>query len=56
MSESSLDSELLAAAGKQRGDKKRGRTALSESDDEEVSSEDVSLDDESDLEDMKASR
>ncbi len=56
MSESSLDSELLAVAGAKKSAKKRGRKALSESEKEEVSSEDVSLDDESDWETTKASR
>lgn len=49
-SDSSLDSELLAVAGKKASGKKRGRKALS-SDEEEVSSEEVSLEDESDWED-----
>ncbi|KAL4418793.1 hypothetical protein ABPG77_010202, partial [Micractinium sp. CCAP 211/92] len=48
-SDSSLDSELLAVAGRKTTGKKRARKALS-SDEEEVSSEEVSLDDESDLE------
>ncbi|KAI3434930.1 hypothetical protein D9Q98_002984 [Chlorella vulgaris] len=52
MSESSLDSELLAGAGAKSGGKKR--KALSDSSEEEVSSEDVSLDDESELEEMRA--
>ncbi len=56
MSESSLDSELLAVAGRGKVGKKRGRKALSESEEEDVSSEEVSLDDESDWEDMQASR
>jgi hypothetical protein len=54
MSESSLDSELLAGAGAKSGGKKR--KALSDSSEEEVSSEDVSLDDESELEEMRAAR
>lgn len=56
MSESSLDSELLAVAGAKKSAKKRARKALSESEEEDVSSEDVSLDDESELEEMATRR
>lgn len=54
-SDSSLDSELLAVAGKKASGKKRGRKALS-SDEEEVSSEEVSLEDESDWEDAPSKK
>lgn len=54
-SDSSLDSELLAVAGRKTTGKKRGRKALS-SEEEEVSSEEVSLDDESDLEDVPSKK
>jgi hypothetical protein len=57
-SDSSLDSELLKVAGGRRG-KGAGkkRKALSESEEEEdESSEDVSLDDESDWEDKRTTR
>lgn len=56
-SDSSLDSELLAVAGARKGGgKKRGRKALSSDEEEDVSSEEVSLDDESDMEEMRAAR
>ncbi|KAL4425311.1 hypothetical protein ABPG75_009327 [Micractinium tetrahymenae] len=54
-SDSSLDSELLAVAGKKATGKKRGRKALS-SEEEEVSSDEVSLEDESDWDDAPSKK
>src|SRR5689334_13473891 len=57
-SDSSLDSELLAVAGarKKAGKKRKAVSSDEEGGDEELSSEDVSLDDESDWEDAKPAR